>query len=120
LKKVAVGLSMGLCGTELAKMVSDIVILDDNFRSIMSALKWRRWVYDNVRSLLQFQVTVNFATMLIAFIGSIALKESPFKALQLLWVNLIMDSLGALALGKPQAHCSEGRRTESPTDCSRT
>jgi Ca2+-transporting ATPase len=98
LKKANVGLSMGLCGTELAKMASDIVILDDNFRSIMSALKWGRCVYDNVRGFLQFQVTVNFAAMLIAFIGSIALKESPLKALQLLWVNLIMDSLGALAL----------------------
>lgn len=105
LKKANIGLSMGLCGTELAKMASDIVILDDNFNSIVSALKWGRCIYDNVRGFLQFQLTVNFAAMIIAFIGSIALKESPLKTLQLLWVNLIMDSLGALALA-----------TKGPTD----
>jgi Ca2+-transporting ATPase len=98
LKKANVGLSMGLCGTELAKMASDIVILDDNFQSIVSALKWGRCVYDNVRGFLQFQLTVNFAAMIIAFVGSCVLEESPLKTIQLLWVNLIMDSLGALAL----------------------
>ena len=98
LKKANVGLSMGQCGTELAKMASDIVILDDNFNSIVSALKWGRCVYDNVRGFLQFQLTVNFCAMLIAFIGSCVLHESPLKTIQLLWVNLIMDSLGALAL----------------------
>ena len=98
LKKANIGLSMGLCGTELAKMASDIVILDDNFNSIVSALKWGRCIYDNVRGFLQFQLTVNFSAMIIAFVGSIALKESPLKTIQLLWVNLIMDSLGALAL----------------------
>lgn len=105
LKKANIGLSMGLCGTELAKMASDIVILDDNFNSIVSALKWGRCIYDNVRGFLQFQLTVNFSAMIIAFVGSIALKESPLKTIQLLWVNLIMDSLGALALA-----------TRSPTD----
>jgi Ca2+-transporting ATPase len=98
LKKANIGLSMGQCGTELAKMASDIVILDDNFHSIVSALKWGRCVYDNVRGFLQFQLTVNFSAMLIAFIGSCVLKQSPLKTIQLLWVNLIMDSLGALAL----------------------
>lgn len=105
LKKANVGLSMGLCGTELAKIASDIVILDDNFNSIVAALKWGRCIYDNVKSFLQFQLTVNFAAMIIAFIGSIALHESPLKTIQLLWVNLIMDSLGALALA-----------TRGPTD----
>ena len=105
LKKANVGLSMGQCGTELAKMASDIVILDDNFNSIVSALKWGRCVYDNVRGFLQFQLTVNFSAMLIAFIGSCVLHESPLKTIQLLWVNLIMDSLGALALA-----------TRSPSD----
>lgn len=98
LKKANVGLSMGQCGTELAKMASDIVILDDNFSSIVAALKWGRCVYDNVRGFLQFQLTVNFSAMIIAFVGSCALHESPLKTIQLLWVNLIMDSLGALAL----------------------
>jgi len=98
LKQADVGLSMGLCGTELAKMASDIVILDDNFNSIVTALKWGRCVYDNVRGFLQFQLTVNFTAMLVAFIGSIILHDSPLKTIQLLWVNLIMDSFGALAL----------------------
>ncbi|KAH0793266.1 calcium-translocating P-type ATPase, PMCA-type family protein [Histomonas meleagridis] len=98
LKQANVGLSMGMCGTELAKMASDIVILDDNFNSIVSALKWGRCIYDNVRSFLQFQLTVNFAALIIAFVGSCVLHNSPLKTIQLLWVNLIMDSLGALAL----------------------
>jgi len=98
LKKANVGLSMGKCGTELAKMASDIVILDDNFNSIVKALRWGRCVYDNVRGFLQFQLTVNFSAMIVAFIGSCVLKNSPLKTIQLLWVNLIMDSLGALAL----------------------
>ena len=98
LKQADVGLSMGRCGTELAKMASDIVILDDNFNSIVAALKWGRCIYDNVRGFLQFQLTVNFSAMFVAFIGAIYLHESPLKTIQLLWVNLIMDSFGALAL----------------------
>ncbi|OHT11104.1 calcium-translocating P-type ATPase, PMCA-type family protein [Tritrichomonas foetus] len=98
LRKANVGLAMGLCGTELAKMASDIVILDDNFNSIVSALKWGRCIYDNVRSFLQFQLTVNICAMIISFVGSCVMRESPLRAIQLLWVSLIMDSFGALAL----------------------
>lgn len=98
LKKANVGLSMGKCGTELAKMASDIVILDDNFISIVSAVKWGRCIYDNVRGFLQYQLTVNVSAMLITFVGSCVLKRSPMKAIQLLWISLIMDSIGALAL----------------------
>ena len=98
LRKANVGLAMGQCGTELAKMASDIVILDDNFNSIVSALKWGRCIYDNVRSFLQFQLTVNLCALIISFTGSCILQGSPFRAIQLLWVSLIMDSIGALAL----------------------
>jgi Ca2+-transporting ATPase len=98
LRKADVGLAMGMCGTELAKMASDIVILDDNFSSIVSALKWGRCIYDNVRSFLQFQLTVNVCALLMTFVGSLVLKKSPLRAIQLLWVSLIMDSIGALAL----------------------
>ena len=105
LRKADVGLSMGLCGTELAKMASDIVILDDNFLSIVAALKWGRCIYDNVRSFLQFQLTVNVCALLSTFVGSIALREAPMRAIMLLWVSLIMDSIGALALA-----------TKSPTE----
>lgn len=92
LKKANVGLSMGQCITELAKMVSDIVILDDNFQSIVSALKWRRCVSDHIRGFLLFQFTINFSAMGIVFIGSCVREESPLKTIQLLLVNLIMDS----------------------------
>jgi Ca2+-transporting ATPase len=101
---------MGLCGTEIAKEASDICILDDNFKSIMMALLWGRCVFDNVRRFLQFQLTVNVAAVFIAFIGSILGEgESPLKPIQLLWVNMIMDSLGALALAteKPRPYLLE-------------
>jgi len=93
-----VGLSMGMTGTEIAKEASDIVILDDNFRSIMRAMMWGRCVFDNVRRFLQFQLTVNVSALIISFLGSIVFDTSPLKPVQLLWVNLIMDSFGALAL----------------------
>jgi len=98
LRKADIGLAMGMCGTELAKMASDIVILDDNFLSIVAALKWGRCIYDNVRSFLQFQLTVNVCALIATFVGSIVLKEAPMRAIMLLWVSLIMDSIGALAL----------------------
>lgn len=106
LKTANVGLSMGLCGTEIAKEASDICILDDNFKSIMMSIMWGRCVFDNVRRFLQFQLTVNVSAVLIAFLGSCVFRESPLKPIQLLWVNLIMDSFGALALAteKPRPY----------------
>jgi Ca2+-transporting ATPase len=101
-----VGLSMGKCGTELAKEASDIVVLDDDFSSIVKSVVWGRGVYDNIRRFLQFQLTANVSTLFISFLSAVILRDTPFKAVQLLWVNMIMDSLGALALatGKPQEH----------------
>jgi Ca2+-transporting ATPase len=98
-----VGLSMGKCGTELAKEASDIVVLDDDFRSIVRAVVWGRTVYNNIKRFLQFQLTANISTLFISFLSAVLLEHTPFKAVQLLRVNLIMDSLGALALatGKP-------------------
>lgn len=98
LKKANVGFAMGMCGTELAKVASDIVILDDNFSSIVSALKWGRGIYDNLRCFLTFQIPVNFVAVACAIVGSIAIGDSPLKPIQVLWMNLIDDSLGALAL----------------------
>jgi Ca2+ transporting ATPase len=96
---------MGITGTDIAKGASDIILLDDNFSSIVVALKYGRNVYDNVRKFLQFQLSVNVVAMFIVFFGSVILKDSPLNAVQMLWVNLIMDTLGALALA-----------TEPPTD----
>jgi Ca2+-transporting ATPase len=98
LRKANVGLSMGQCGTELARLASDIVILDDNFNSIVSALKWGRCVYDNVRGFLQFELTGAFTAMILAIVGSCVLRDSPLRPIQVLWLNLIINSLGALAL----------------------
>lgn len=99
LKAADVGLSMGITGTQVAKNASDIVILDDKFSSIVKAIMWGRAVYDNIRKFLQFQVTVNVAALVITFVGAVTGKGTPLNAVMMLWVNLIMDTMGALALG---------------------
>lgn len=98
LKEADIGLSMGIQGTEVAKESSDIVILDDNFTSVATVLMWGRCVYNNIQKFIQFQLTVNVAALVINFIAAVSVGEVPLTAVQLLWVNLIMDSLGALAL----------------------
>lgn len=98
LKKADVGFAMGIAGTDVAKHAADIILLDDNFASIIRAVVWGRNIYDNIRRFLQFQLTVNVVALIVAFIGSAIMKESPLQAIQLLWVNLIMDSLASLAL----------------------
>jgi len=105
LTKADVGFSMGITGTDVAKGASDIILLDDNFTSIVVALRYGRSVYDNVRKFIQFQLTVNVVAMFIVFFGSVILKDSPLNAVQMLWVNLIMDTFAALALAtEPPAH----------------
>jgi len=103
LRGAHIGLAMG-GGTEVARDASDIIILDDNFSSIVKAVMWGRSVFDNIRKFLQFQLTVNVSAMAIAALSALV-NLQPLTAVQLLWVNLIMDSLGALALA-----------TERPTD----
>ncbi len=98
LKKADVGFSMGITGTEVAKEASDIILLDDNFASIITAVLWGRNIYENVRKFLQFQLTVNVVAMFIVFIGAVALDDPPLTSVQMLWVNLIMDTCAALAL----------------------
>lgn len=106
LKAADVGLSMGITGTDVARNASDIVILDDNFASIVTAVKWGRSVYDNICKFLQFQVTVNVVACVITFLGAaVPGLKPPLNPVMMLWVNMIMDSLGALALG-----------TEPPSD----
>ncbi|CAL5392718.1 unnamed protein product [Camellia sinensis] len=98
LKEADIGLSMGIQGTEVAKESSDIVILDDNFGSVVTVLKWGRCVYNNIQKFIQFQLTVNVAALFINLVTAVSAGEVPLTAVQLLWVNLIMDTLGALAL----------------------
>jgi Ca2+ transporting ATPase len=98
LKKANVGFAMGISGTAVAKDASDIILMDDNFNSIVNAIKWGRNVYDSISKFLQFQLTVNVVAIMLAFIGAVVLEQSPLSAVQMLWVNLIMDSFASLAL----------------------
>ncbi|MED6136682.1 putative calcium-transporting ATPase 13, plasma membrane-type [Stylosanthes scabra] len=109
LKEADIGLSMGIQGTEVAKESSDIVILDDNFASVVTVLRWGRCVYNNIQKFIQFQLTVNVAALAINFVAAVSAGEVPLTAVQLLWVNLIMDTLGALALAteKPSMELME-------------
>jgi Ca2+-transporting ATPase len=89
---------MGIAGTEVAKEASDIILMDDNFASIVSAIMWGRCVNDSVRKFLQFQLSVNITAVVITFVSAVASEEeeSVLKAVQLLWVNLIMFVLSPL------------------------
>lgn len=98
LKKADVGFAMGIAGTDVAKEASDIILTDDNFSSIVKAVMWGRNVYDSIAKFLQFQLTVNVVAVIVAFVGACAVSDSPLKAVQMLWVNLIMDTLASLCL----------------------
>ncbi|VDM30978.1 unnamed protein product [Hydatigera taeniaeformis] len=98
LKRADVGFAMGLAGTDVAKEASDIILTDDNFSSIVKAVMWGRNVYDSIAKFLQFQLTVNVVAVVVAFAGACIITDSPLKAVQMLWVNLIMDTLASLAL----------------------
>lgn len=100
LKTADVGFSMGIAGTEVAKEASSIILLDDNFKSIVTAIAWGRAVNDAVAKFLQFQITVNITAVLLTFVSSLysSSNQSVLNAVQLLWVNLIMDTFAALAL----------------------
>ncbi len=97
LKKADVGFAMG-SGSQVAREASDVVIVDDNFVSTVSAIRWGRSVFENLRKFVQFQLTVNVVALLTAFAGALLGFGTPLTAVQLLWVNLIMDSFAALAL----------------------
>ena len=100
LKAADIGFSMGIAGTEVAKEASSIILLDDNFSSIVTALMWGRAVNDAVKKFLQFQITVNITAVILTFVSAVSnsSNHSVLSAVQLLWVNLIMDTLAALAL----------------------
>ncbi|KAF8722830.1 hypothetical protein HU200_021959 [Digitaria exilis] len=98
LKEADVGLSMGIQGTEVAKESSDIVIMNDNFDTVVTATRWGRCVFNNIQKFIQFQLTVNVAALVINFVSALTSGKMPLTTVQLLWVNLIMDTMGALAL----------------------
>src|SRR6185295_8830244 len=101
LKKADVGLAMGISGTEVAKEASKIVLLDDAFSTIVKAVHWGRSLYENIQRFIQFQLTINVSALTIAFLGPFFGVKPPFTVLQLLWINVIMDTFASIAL------CSE-------------
>ena len=98
LKEAHVGFAMGIRGTDIAKEAADILLLDDSFSSIITACKFGRNVYDSIRKFVQFQLTTNIVAVFMTLLGGLILKDSPLNAIQMLWVNLIMDSFASLAL----------------------
>jgi Ca2+-transporting ATPase len=110
---------MGIAGTEVAKEASDIILMDDNFASIVKAMAWGRTVSDAVKKFLQFQITVNITAVVLTFVSAVAspTRSSVLSAVQLLWVNLIMDTFAALALATdPPSPYVLDRRPESKAD----
>ncbi|KAL5559166.1 hypothetical protein UlMin_035377 [Ulmus minor] len=98
LHEADIGLAMGISGTEVAKESADVIILDDNFSTIVTVARWGRSVYVNIQKFVQFQLTVNVVALIVNFSSACLTGSAPLTAVQLLWVNMIMDTLGALAL----------------------
>ncbi len=99
LKNADVGIAMGISGTEVSKEASDIVLLDDSFSTIVKAVEWGRNIYENFKRFISFQLTVNLASVIVVFTSILLGLKAPFTALQLLWINIIMDGPPALTLG---------------------
>lgn len=96
---------MGIAGTEVAREAAAIILLDDNFNSIVKAVMWGRNIYDSIRKFIQFQMTVNIVAVSITLVGAALIKQQILAPIQMLWINLIMDTLASLALA-----------TEPPTE----
>ena len=99
LKNADVGIAMGISGTEVSKEASDIVLLGDSFATIVKAVEWGRNIYENFKRFISFQLTVNIASVICVFVSVLMGLKAPFTALQLLWINIIMDGPPALTLG---------------------
>ncbi len=99
-----VGIAMGKTGTSVAKEASAIILLDDSFNSIVNAVMWGRSLYQNIQRFILFQLTINVAALVIAMLGPFIGVELPLTVIQMLWVNLIMDTFAALALSTEPPH----------------
>lgn len=117
LKNADVGIAMGISGTEVSKEASDIVLLDDAFSTIVNAVRWGRGIYENFKRFISFQLTVNVASVICVFVSILLGLDAPFNALELLWVNIIMDGPPALTLGlEPSYTDLMGRRPTRRSD----
>ncbi|MBA4188747.1 MAG: calcium-translocating P-type ATPase, PMCA-type [Planctomycetaceae bacterium] len=104
LNHAKVGLAMGKTGTAVAKEAADIVLLDDSFGSIVNAVRWGRGLYENIQRFIVFQLTINVLALGIALLGPFVGVNMPLTVMQMLWVNLIMDTFAALALATEPPH----------------
>jgi Ca2+-transporting ATPase len=104
LRHADVGLAMGIAGTEVAREASDIILLDDSFASITSAVLWGRSLYENIQRFILFQLTINFCACILVFLAPLLGLAEPFTIIQILWINLIMDTLAAFALCSEAPH----------------
>ena len=110
-----VGLSMG-SGTSVAKDASDITLLDDSFASIVTAVMWGRSLYRNIQRFVLFQLTINLAAIVTVFIGAVCGTELPLTVVQILWVNLIMDTFAAMAMASLPPNAEVMRDRPRPRD----
>lgn len=99
IKHADVGIAMGIAGTDATKEASDMVLLDDSFSTIIKAVQWGRGIYENFKRFIQFQLTVNVSSVVVVICSILAGFSAPFTALELLWINIIMDGPPALTLG---------------------
>ncbi|XP_027911761.1 putative calcium-transporting ATPase 11, plasma membrane-type [Vigna unguiculata] len=104
LHEADIGLAMGIAGTEVAKENADVIVMDDNFSTIVKVTRWGRAVYINIQKFVQFQLTVNVVALMLNFVSACVSGSAPLSAVQMLWVNMIMDTLGALALATEPPH----------------
>ncbi|MDD1728986.1 MAG: calcium-translocating P-type ATPase, PMCA-type [Methanospirillum sp.] len=118
LRNADVGFAMGIAGTEIAREASDIILLDDSFPTIKSAVWWGRALFENIQRFLVFQLTINIAAAILTFIAPLLGVSPPFTIIQLLWINIIMDSLAALALCSEAPHPALMKRKPIPKTAS--
>ena len=104
LSNADVGFAMGIAGTEVAREASDIILLDDSFSTIERAVWWGRALFENIQRFLIFQLTINISAAILTFVAPLLGLAPPFTIMQLLWINIIMDSLAALALCSESPH----------------
>jgi len=116
LKHADVGLAMGIAGTEVAREASDIILLDDSFASITNAVWWGRSLYENIQRFVLFQLTINFCACILMFLAALLGYPAPFTIIQILWINIIMDTLAAFALCSEAPHAGLMKRPPIPHD----